>query len=273
VSNTLNNSINTVNLNSKFMNKYFKSDIVDSLDVLQQEREEELLETLLYFYVKYYHAYTRGYWHISTEFVINYYYYNSRIGFRDVNDPNVFYSANCPELGYKAANSASLDQNLYEDWNFCWHYMQENPGKVVFVRSNNYKELVDPNVYNYRVKFFDEEGNRIKELHAFATKDYCVSAFKKWHSESFDVVDLSAYKFIYVVEYQQMNDAVEYGYNVIKVVPFDPLIHVNSFIDSYRPVSYIRDEGYEPYTDLSNKWQVIATNEPIYSISVDKNDK
>lgn len=268
----MNNSINTVNLDSKFMNKYFKSDIEDSLDVLEQEREQEVLCILLHFYNKYYHAYTRGHWQISTEFIINYYYNNNRIGFRCKEDINIFYSENCAELGYEAAIPASLDENLHEDWIFCWNYMQENPGKVVFVRSNTYKDLVDPSTYKYRVKFFDEKGNRIKELHAFATKDYCVSAYKKWHSESFNVVDLSAYKYIYAVDYEQMNDAVCYGDNVV-VIPFDNSIHVNSFIDRYRLVSYIRDEGYEPYPDLSNEWQVIATNEPIHSISVDKNDK
>ena len=63
MNNTLNNnSINTVNLNSKFMNSYFKSDIEDSLYVLQQEREEQLLYDLFSFYVKYYHIKTRAYY-------------------------------------------------------------------------------------------------------------------------------------------------------------------------------------------------------------------
>lgn len=255
------------------MKTYFKSDIEDSLDVLEQEREQEVLYILLHFYNKYYHAYTRGHWQISTESIINYYYNNNRIGFRFTDDLSVFYSENCVELGYKAAIPASLDENLHEDWVFCWNYMQQNPGKVVFVRSNTYKDLVDFNTYNYRVKFFDEKGNRIKELQAFATKDYCVSAYKKWHSESFEVVDLSQYKYIYAVSYGQMNDAVCYGDNMIELFSFNDSIHVDSFIDRYRPVSYIRDDEYEPYPDLSNEWQVIATNEPIHSISVDKNNK
>ena len=264
------NSINTVNLNSKFMNSYFKSDIEDSLYVLQQEREEQLLYDLFSFYVKYYHIKTRGYYSNKNEFVQTFYYNNERLYWKDL-ESGVYTACSNPKMGYYKALPINFEHNLYNDVEFAMDYIKNNPGNLVFIRTNNYKELVDDNAYNYRVKFFNESGNRVKELHAFATKDYCVNAYKMWHHKSFEVIDLSSYKYLYAVSYKQMNEAVGYGYTEVDVVPFDPLVHFDTLTVNWRKASFIRMDEQEEFVDLSNQWQVIATNEPIHSISVDKN--
>lgn len=271
MNNTLNNnSINTVNLNSKFMNNYIKSDIEDSLNVLQQEREEQFWLHLLSFYVKYYHVKTMGYYSTKNEFVETFYYNNQRLYWKDL-ESGVYTACSNSKMGYYRALPIDFEHNLYNDVAFAMDYIKNNPGNLVFIRTNNYKELVPNYTYNYRVKFFSEEGNRIKELHAFATKDYCVNAYKRWHHHSFEVVDLSSYKYLYAVSYKQMNEAVGYGYTEVNVMPFDPLLHFDTLTVNWRRASFIRMDEKEEFVDLSNQWQVIATNEPITSIKVESN--
>lgn len=252
------------------MNKYFKSDIEDSLNVLQQEREEQFLYNLVNFYVKYYHIKTRGYYSIKNELVETFYYNNELLYWMNLETKEYTAFTN-PERGYYAPMDSSFEYNLYYNTKFAMDYIKNNPGNLVFIRTNNYKELVGQNTYNYRVKFFDEEGSRIKELHAFATKDYCVNAYKNWHHHSFEVVDLSSYKYIYAVSYKDMNEAVAYGDTEVNVVPFDPLVHFDTLTINWGRASFIRLDEEEEFVDLSNEWQVVATNEPIHSVSIDKN--
>lgn len=268
-----NNSINAVNLNSKIMNNYFKSNIDDSLYVLQQEREEQFWLDVLNFYVKYYHVRTIGYWTKTNSCHEMFYYKNKCLYWRDLKT-GIINVCNNPEMGYILPLPISLEDNLYYDVDFAMDYIKNNPGNLVFIRTNSYKELVPSNVYNYRVKFFTEEGERIKEIHAFATKDFCVNAYKMWHHQSFEVVDLSSYNYLYAVSYKQMNDAVTYGYKEVDVIPFDPLVHFNTLTVNWGRASFIRmDEEEEEFVDLSNQWQVIATNESITSIKVESNSK
>jgi hypothetical protein len=253
------------------MNKYFKSDIEDSLYVLEQEREERYWLDVLSFYVKYYHVRTRGYYSNKNEFVETFYYNNERLYWKDLST-GVYTACSNSKMGYYRAMPTDFEHNLYNDVDFAMDYIKNNPGNLVFIRTNNYKELVR-DAYNYRVKFFNEEGDRIKELHAFATKDYCVNAYKRWHHHSFELVDLSSYKYLYAVSYKQMNEAVGYGYKEVDVIPFDPLVHFDTLTVNWRRASFIRMDEEEEFVDLSNQWQVIATNESITSIKVESNSK
>ena len=251
---------------------FFKDDIQDSLDVLMQEKLANFLYCYLWLEVKWEKARTVGYYVEETPYTIHHFFNGKCVGFVIKEDSNTFVANNVPEFGYYKALAADLHTNLMYNADFCLDYIKHNAGKNVFVRSNSYKELVDEFTYNYRVKFFNAQGERVKELHAFPTKDYCLPAFKQWHHESFEIVDLSEYKYIYAVRFAEMNALVCSGYLSVyipymDITPYKESIHFDTYVIEHKDFF----EEDEPFVDLYNEWQVIASNEPIVCYKVDKN--